>query len=360
MSSFRLPCLLLAAHLGVAAAPAAATDCPALRDQFEQAVAEGNAKASLAAGDQLFSRCPITDADWQALSLRYAAALARSGRTADALGLVSRCISRQPDAAQCAWEKAVLLGKLGRPAEAQRALEVARGLGAGPGTVTAPSSLQRPPSPAPSPRPGGGGKAGSGFFVNDAGVVVTNAHVVSGCRQLTTPAGEKLRLILADPLVDLALLQAAAPGPASASFRAAPPPRIGEDVLAFGYPLPGLLSSEGNVTTGILSASLGLADDPHQLQMTAPVQSGNSGGPLVDASGNVIGVVVAKLDAGRVAAQTGDVPQNVNFAIKANVISNFLETNGMKFEQSTKAKVMEIADIGERAKSFTFMLTCGR
>ena len=100
-------------------------------------------------------------------------------------------------------------------------------------------------------------------------------------------------------------------------------------VVAVGFPLPGLLASEANVTTGIVSALAGIGDDTRFLQMTVPVQPGNSGGPLLDLEGRVVGVVVGKLDAVKVASVTGDIPQNVNFAIKAGVLRSFLDASAV-------------------------------
>ena len=77
-----------------------------------------------------------------------------------------------------------------------------------------------------------------------------------------------------------------------------------------------MLGSQLKVSTGIVSATVGLLDDISQLQISAPIQPGNSGGPLLDEYGNVAGVVVAKLRALAVAKATGDIPQNVNFAVK--------------------------------------------
>ncbi len=100
-------------------------------------------------------------------------------------------------------------------------------------------------------------------------------------------------------------------------------------MVAVGFPLPGLLASEANVTTGTVSALAGIGNDTRFLQMTAPVQPGNSGGPLLDLEGRVVGVVVSKLDALKVASATGDIPQNVNFAIKAGVVRSFLDASGV-------------------------------
>src|SRR5262249_57418929 len=105
------------------------------------------------------------------------------------------------------------------------------------------------------------------------------------------------------------------------------PPRLGESIAIFGFPLTGLLSSSGNFTTGSVAAVTGLSDDSRMVQISAPVQPGNSGGPLIDKYGNVIGVIVAKLNAIGVASVTNDIPQNVNFAIKSPLATHFLASN---------------------------------
>jgi S1-C subfamily serine protease len=92
--------------------------------------------------------------------------------------------------------------------------------------------------------------------------------------------------------------------------------------------LPGLLASEANVTTGTVSALAGIGNDT-RLQVTVAVQPGNSGGPLLGLRGRVVGVVVGKLDAVQIASVTGDIPQNVNFAIKAGVAQTFLQASGV-------------------------------
>jgi len=134
--------------------------------------------------------------------------------------------------------------------------------------------------------------------------------------------------------------------------------RLGESVMVFGFPLAGSLTSRGNFTSGVVSGLLGLRDAVGAIQITAPVQPGNSGGPLMDASGLVIGVVQAKLDALRAAIATGDIPQNVNFAISLEVLASFLTENKVPFRDSAIAAPLETARVAELAQSFTYRVEC--
>src|SRR5215469_9418966 len=107
--------------------------------------------------------------------------------------------------------------------------------------------------------------------------------------------------------------------------------RPGEAVIVAGYPLQGLLTSKGSVTTGIISALAGPKEDKGLIQITAPIQAGNSGGPLVDAHGAVIGVVASKLNSLRVARATGLLPENINFAVKEKLVRKLLDKIGIKY-----------------------------
>jgi hypothetical protein len=203
-------------------------------------------------------------------------------------------------------------------------------------------------------------RTGSGFAVSDATHIVTNAHVVEQCRSLRVLQGnraEPARLMAIDPASDLAVLEANLALP-RLSVRASPAVRLGESVIAFGFPLAGSLSMDGNLTTGNVSALAGLRDDPSYVQVTAPVQPGNSGGPLLDEGGNVIGVITAKLDAVSIAKRTGDIPQNVNFAVKAGVLEAFLQRNGVAYEKRVTDQRLQVADIAESAKAASVRIEC--
>jgi uncharacterized protein len=101
-----------------------------------------------------------------------------------------------------------------------------------------------------------------------------------------------------------------------------------------------------------------MQNDSRFIQISAPVQPGNSGGPLLDTSGNVVGVVVSKLNAQKIADATGDIPQNVNFAISPLVLQGFLEANSVDYQTAPSVRKLSTADVAEAAKRFTYLVEC--
>ncbi len=213
---------------------------------------------------------------------------------------------------------------------------------------------QRPPqvartSPPPSTPPREkGGSTGTGFFVSAQGHVLTNHHVVENCSDIVVALdgsiSQAARVIGRDSKNDLALLTTTGLKP-SAVPNLRMGARLGESVYVYGFPLAGLLASSGNFTIGNITAVAGLGDDTTMIQMSAPVQPGNSGGPVLDQNGNVIAVVVSKLNALRIAKVTSDIPQNVNFAIKSLIAMSFLEAGNVNASaDASTSKARDHAD----------------
>src|SRR6516165_2770242 len=176
--------------------------------------------------------------------------------------------------------------------------------------------------------------SGTCFFVAP-NRVVTNNHVVSGCTkdiQVRYPDGRPYTATISgqDRNNDLVLLQTQMENLSTAAFE--PEPRVGDQVATYGFPYSGVLSSSGNCTLGYVTSLSGIQDDTRFLQISVPVQPGNSGGALVDMSGSVVGVVVAQLN-----AVAKSIPQNVNFAIQPSFVMNFLSVKGAppKYSSST-------------------------
>ncbi|BAE51044.1 trypsin-like peptidase domain-containing protein [Paramagnetospirillum magneticum] len=231
------------------------------------------------------------------------------------------------------------------------------------------SPASRAPMPpgqqsATTPPPATSGKisSGSGFVVSADGVVMTNAHVVEQCRSITikpqdAPA-QVVSLKAKDSANDMALLKTSLRLPEVARFRQDRPLRSGDEVVVIGFPLSSLLSREPNVTAGVVSALNGMRGDPRHYQITAPVQKGNSGGPLIDMSGNIVGIVTSKLNAMKIADKTGDLPQNINFAIKADLARSYLDSNGVSYQTAESSAQLSVADVGERIKRVTVFIEC--
>jgi S1-C subfamily serine protease len=214
-----------------------------------------------------------------------------------------------------------------------------------------------------APPPGATGRTlstGTGFIVA-SGRALTNHHVVEGCRavQVRSARGTQVqgRVLASDRDRDLALLEVPADVGPPLAFRRDGNIRRGEGVVTYGFPLAGLLSSGPTLTTGEISALAGLADNQRQFQISAPVQPGNSGGPLLDTGGNVVGVIVSKLNAQRIAQRTGDIPQNVNFAVKGSEALDFLRQHRVE-PQLSDGTGRSAAEIGEHAHPSVLFLRC--
>ncbi len=188
--------------------------------------------------------------------------------------------------------------------------------------------------------------------------------MVKDCREIsvrqadgTTSAGS---LLTADVTNDLAVIKIASPTPELAQFRSSPDIRQGDNVIAVGFPLSTYLSPGTNttLTTGTVSALAGLKSDSRKLQVSAPIQPGNSGGPLLDQSGNVVAIVSSTASTVALAAATGAIPENINFAIKASVALAFMDANGVSYKAAPSARQLSTAEIGDQARRFTSFVTC--
>lgn len=205
-------------------------------------------------------------------------------------------------------------------------------------------------------------RSATAFTISRQGDLLTNNHVVDGCRVIVARVGASniktiLTLTATDKDKDLALLRLPQPTSSVLSFSAARA-RLGQPIIVMGYPLRDILASSVSVSTGAISALAGPGDDTTLLQITAPVQPGNSGGPLLDQSGNVVGIVSSKIDALSLAIATGDIPQNVNFAINGLAVRTFLDTNKVHYLSSPSTAKKETPQIAEQARNAVLAIEC--
>jgi TPR repeat protein len=169
---------------------------------------------------------------------------------------------------------------------------------------------------------------GTGFIISKEGHVLTCYHVVQNAGTIKVKVGRNLHsaaLIRKDSINDLALLKLKGSFPALAlsSKRIA---KMGQEVFTVGYPNPILQGVNAKLTKGSINSLTGIQDDLRLYQISVPVQPGNSGGPLLDMNGNVIGIIVAMLDAKTVFEILGSLPQNVNYAVKSTYAQALLDT----------------------------------
>ena len=205
-------------------------------------------------------------------------------------------------------------------------------------------------------------RTGTGFILSASGHVITNYHVIDGCvgdisANLAGQASSVLRTVSTDEINDLALLQAPQTFNDVAVIRATAI-YPGDAIIAIGYPLHGLLTSDFTVTSGIVSSLSGLLNDTRHLQISAEVQTGNSGGPLLDTSGKVVGVVSSKLNALKVVKATGHLPQNINFAIKTGAMRDFLDNSVVPYKTAEPKDELKTAEVARQARAYTMLISC--
>jgi len=172
-----------------------------------------------------------------------------------------------------------------------------------------------------------GYSTGTGFFVTDEGHVITNAHVVESAGAITVivhnGAKYTAKLVRIDLDNDVALLKIDAAGQ-PLRLATGHQPEKGQEVCALGYPLISIQGQETKATFGRVNSLTGIQGDPRFMQIDTPIQPGNSGGPLLNDQGEVIGVVTATLDQFVTLVRSGSLPQNVNYAVKAEHVKSLL------------------------------------
>jgi hypothetical protein len=167
---------------------------------------------------------------------------------------------------------------------------------------------------------------GTGWPVKE-GFVVTNYHVVEdgGAIWIVDQDDNILSatIELKDYANDIALLRVADPSKLPPAIPiSAEQSNMGASVFTIGYPLAGTqgLGKRPKLTTGIISATTGIEDDPTNYQVSIPLQKGNSGGPLLNMKGEAVGIVTSKLNPLYAAKHFNDLPENLNFAVKSAYI----------------------------------------
>jgi TPR repeat protein len=192
-------------------------------------------------------------------------------------------------------------------------------------------------------------QTGTGAFVSSSGHVLTAAHVVENTQKvqiIVNSVPHEAKIIQKDKANDIAVLKVDLQSSVHLKVTSGDRIRLGSPIFTLGFPNPDIQGLSPKLTRGEISSINGTHDDPRSWQVSAPVQSGNSGGPLLDLEGRVVGMIQTKL--GLMAAQkTGDLPQNVAYAVKGKYLLKILEDCGV---------VCDAADIKDVDTSFERMV----
>lgn len=214
-------------------------------------------------------------------------------------------------------------------------------------------------------KPFGPTKSSSGFAMGDPlRFVVTSYHAVKGCSSLRVMPQDLAATVRAkDERNDLALLDVSGLSLPALKLRTGRGIRPGDDLVTLGFPLAGILAAGASVSTGSLTKLGGSDNDTSRFQISVPTQLGSSGGPVLDAYGQAVGVVVSQIDGGTGNQVTDSIPQNINFAVNIATLSSFLDASGVDYElsqiqQDPKAKKLTTSDIGALGLKSTVKISC--
>ena len=203
--------------------------------------------------------------------------------------------------------------------------------------------------------------SGSGFYINNKGFALTNNHVIDICAQSIAVIDGKetlFRVVATDKTNDVAVLKTDYKSRNYIKINE-DGAKLGENVIAVGYPLAGRLSDSVKITRGIVSSLSGLDNNIGQIQIDAALQPGNSGGPVLNESGDLVGIASAGLNKLLMAKEAKYIPENVNFAVASPIVVNILKSKKVKYTTpsmfSGSYSNTELAELGDKS---TIQLFC--
>lgn len=194
--------------------------------------------------------------------------------------------------------------------------------------------------------------SGTGFYVSNTGHIISNHHVVEGCNtvKLTFKGKEVTADVLAvDKMNDLAILKADIT-PSKVYSVATEDASLLEDIIIAGYPLGKKVSAAIKTSKGSITALAGYGDNYSEFQTDAALNQGNSGGPIMNQKGNVVGVAVANYG-----KEVG--VESFNFGIKSSTLKTFANANGLKFLPPNNRDLSN-KDLGQLITEATIYLEC--
>lgn len=201
--------------------------------------------------------------------------------------------------------------------------------------------------------------SGSGFAIASNGIIVTNFHVIDGGKSIKVRGLNSdfnktysAKILVSDKTNDLAIIQiddynftSLGSIPFTIKTELA---GVGENIFVLGYPLRASMGDEIKLTNGIISSKSGFQGEINSYQISAPVQPGNSGGPLFDSQSNLIGIINAK----HIGAE------NVSYAVKVNYLTNLIDllSQKPKLQVVNSLKLKTLSQQVESVRNFVYII----
>jgi len=200
-------------------------------------------------------------------------------------------------------------------------------------------------------------RSGSGYLIDKKGHVVTNAHVIDGCSIITTGKNNTAEILRADENNDIAIIKTSDIEEYRAMSFANQDPALGQRIFVSGFPLNEILENL-NFTSGTVSSEVGWLQNINEFQFTAPIQPGNSGGPILNEYGGVVGMSVASVSNKKFEELMDTLVQNINFGIRQSSIQSLLEQENIKYEKGNPKWFASEEAVAKEAKSGTILIKC--
>lgn len=199
--------------------------------------------------------------------------------------------------------------------------------------------------------------SGTGFYVNNDGFIATNYHVIQDaseiwvlCKQNGLKQKFKATVFQTDKINDLAIIKITdkefVPLPKLPYQLASATIAVGNEVFSLGYPLADIMGETVKFTDGKISSLTGVGEDVTMYQVTAPIQNGNSGGPLFDKLGNIVGVIESRLNKEKYSSE------NVNYAVKSSLLKNIVDLVPLTPQKDTSKKTSSLSQV-DKIKVFS-------
>jgi len=194
----------------------------------------------------------------------------------------------------------------------------------------------------------------TGFAISENGLIVTAYHVIKDAKvikvYLSKDSSISAMILHSDPMNDLAVLKTESCTPNFLQIAPMRTVKMGDKVFTIGFPVSSVLGQEAKYTEGVISSISGLKDASSILQITVPVQPGNSGGALVNERGEVVGVITSSAAILPFIEESGTLPQNVNWAVKADYLRPLIELPKAEQKEFDKEQFIE------HVKKSTFLI----